>query len=68
MALQYKSGQVGGLFASSFGDWILVANQWFKSQSGSSMLTVAAQAKAAGSTVYIGYDDTNLTLFEIYTF
>jgi hypothetical protein len=68
MALQYKSGQVGGLFSNSFGDWVLVAGQWYKTQPGSSMLTVAAEAKAAGTKVYIGYNTTDSTLFEIYTF
>jgi len=69
MALASGVGQVTGLFSGSVdGDWIQISGikDWLNCQAPSgSMLTVAADARRAGTPVVVYYDDTSRALYTI---
>ena len=68
MAFKAVVGRVGGLYANNFGAWIqIVGHPWFQVQATSSswFLTVASDARRADIPVYLSYEDTNLTAYEI---
>ena len=69
MALKSAVGQVTGLFSGSVdGDWIQVStvNDWLNCQVPSgSMMTIAADARRAGTPVAIYYDDVSRALYTI---
>jgi len=71
MVVKYAFAPVTGLYASSSGGpWLQLGNQgWFRCNL-STMLTVAADARRAGTPAVVGYDASSGSrdVFEIYTF
>ena len=69
MAIKGGVGQVTGLFSNAVdGDWIQVSGvtNWIKCQAtNGAMMTVAADARRAGTAVVVIYDDASWALFEI---
>lgn len=69
MALRGGVGQVTGLYSSFVdGDWIQVSgvSNWVQCQeTNGSMMTVAADARRAGTAVVVYYDDVSWALYEI---